>query len=171
MTNASGQAGIEPQVFPARFDAATQGKDRLGMEILSVISEQSGRAAHLRLSGEIDMTSVPILERWLEAAESNGNTEVVVDLDAVTFMDASGIRTFLGAAHRATQSGNTFTIIKAPAPVQRILRITGTEHLLHGGTLPSPAQPLGEHTRLRARSSDRGPASSFACMQSVQPAS
>lgn len=96
----------------------------------SVTSEQHGPAAHLRPFGEIDMATAPVLEGWLQAAESNGNTAIVVDLEQVTFMDTSGVRVFLDAAHRATGSGRTFAMIKAPAIVKRILQVTGTTHLL-----------------------------------------
>lgn len=99
-------------------------------EPFSITSEQRGHAAHVRPFGEIDMQTAPLLEGWLQTAESNGNTAIVVDLEQVTFMDASGVRVFLDAAHRASRSGRTFAIIKAPAMVQRILQVTGTTHLL-----------------------------------------
>lgn len=99
-------------------------------ELFSVTSEIRGHAAHLRLFGEIDMATAPVLEGWLQSAESNGNTAIVVDLEQVTFIDASGLRPFLGAAQRAIHSGRTFAITRAPAVVQRVLQITGTTHLL-----------------------------------------
>jgi anti-anti-sigma factor len=99
-------------------------------EPFSVTSEQRGHAAHLRLSGEIDIATAPVLEGWLHTAERNGNTAIVLDLEEVTFMDASGLRAFLGAAERATRCGRTFAIVRPPALVQRVLQITGTAHLL-----------------------------------------
>jgi len=104
-------------------------------ELFSVTSEQRGHAAHLRLSGEIDIATSPILEGWLRTAESNGNTAIVVDLEQVTFMDASGIHAFIGAAERARRSRRTFAIVRAPAVVQRVLQITRTTHLLAADAL------------------------------------
>lgn len=109
------------------------------LEPFSVTGEHRGQAAHLRLFGEIDMAAVPVLERSLRAAESNGNSAIVVDLERVTFIDASGLRAFLGAAKRAGRSGRTFTITRAPAVVQRVLQITGTTHLLAADLLPISA--------------------------------
>lgn len=106
-------------------------------EPFSVTSEQRGHSAHLRLFGEIDMATVPLLEQWLQAAESNGNTAIVVDLERVTFIDAGGLRAFLGAAKRASRGGRTFAITRVPALVLRVLRITGTTHLLAADTLVS----------------------------------
>lgn len=99
-------------------------------EPLSATSEQRGHASHLRLFGEIDMATAPVLEGWLQTAESNGNTAIVADLEEVTFMDASGLRAFLRAAERASRRGRTFSIVRAPACVQRILQVTETTHLL-----------------------------------------
>jgi hypothetical protein len=43
-------------------------------ELFSVRTEQRGHAAHLHLSGELDLATFPVLERGLQGAESNGNT-------------------------------------------------------------------------------------------------
>lgn len=139
-------------------------------EPFSVTSEQRGHAAHLRMFGEIDMATAPALEGWLQKAESNGNTAIVVDLEQVTFMDASGIRVFLGAAQRATASGRTFGIIRAPAMVQRILQITGTSHLLAADALaPNPGPPPGE-APLRSAGGLPGAPAVPAHKRTVQPA-
>lgn len=108
-------------------------------EILSVASEQRGHTAHLRLSGELDIATSPVLERWLQGAESNGNSAIVLDVEHVTFVDASGIHSFLGAAQRASRSGRTFAIVKAPAVVRRVLHITRTTHLLGADELEMSA--------------------------------
>lgn len=100
-------------------------------ETFSVTIEQRDHAAYLRLYGEIDIATAPILERKLEAAESNGHAAIVVDLQQVTFMDASGLRVFLRAKQRAIRSGRTFSMTGSPRRVMRVLRITGTTHLLH----------------------------------------
>lgn len=114
-------------------------------EPLRLASDQRGHTAHLRLSGEIDITTAPILSEWLHAAESNGNSSVVVDLDQVTFMDAGGLRVFLRAADRANRGDRTFAITAASAMVQRILQITGTTHLLAAdGWVPSVSRAYDE---------------------------
>lgn len=99
-------------------------------EPFRVSNEQRGDSAHLSLFGEIDVATTPVLEEWIHAAERNGSTAIIVDLEQVTFMDVSGLRAFLGAAQRAGRSGRTFAIVKAPRVVQRVLQITGTTHLV-----------------------------------------
>jgi len=120
-------------------------------EPFSVTSEQRGHAAHLRLSGEIDLATAPVLERWLQTAERNGNTAIVLDLGDVTFIDVSGLRAFLGAAERASRSGRTFAIVRAPALVQRVLQFTGTTHLLAADALTFSSDRHSEEPSVEAR--------------------
>ncbi|MHB8512102.1 MAG: STAS domain-containing protein [Actinomycetota bacterium] len=104
-------------------------------EPFSVTSQQHGDAAYLRVSGEIDMATAPVLDERLRTAQNNGYSGIVIDLENVTFMDASGLRSLLRAAERARQSERAFAIVKAPTIVQRVLQITGTAHLLDAESL------------------------------------
>ena len=62
------------------------------VEMLSIVQSSS-----IRLSGELDMSSAPELDRVLEAAVEHGGA-VLVDLSELTFMDSTGINAFLKAA-------------------------------------------------------------------------
>ena len=99
-------------------------------ELFSVRGELGGHGTYLRLSGELDMATYPLLETWFQGAERRGNDVIVVDLEHLTFIDTSGVHAFLRAAERAGRNGRAFAIIKAPAVVQKMLQITGTNHLL-----------------------------------------
>ena len=99
-------------------------------ELFNVHSEQRGSAVLLHLSGELDMATAPALEGSLSGAERNGNAEIVVDLNDVTFMDSTGLRPFLEAAARASRIGRSFALVRAPAQVARVLQLTRTAHLL-----------------------------------------
>jgi anti-anti-sigma factor len=98
--------------------------------LFTVKSEQRGHAAHLRLSGELDLATVAILEQSFGGAESNGFTAIVLDLQQLTFMDVSGLGSFLRAADRASRSGRDFSVLNAPAIVRRLLEVTRTTRLL-----------------------------------------
>ena len=69
------------------------------MEMLSI--EQS---SSIRLSGELDMSSAPELDRVLGAAVEHGGA-VLVDLSELTFMDSTGINAFLKAARSLSGKG------------------------------------------------------------------
>ena len=62
---------------------------------MHMLSIEQGRS--IRLSGELDMSSAPELDRVLEAAVEHGGA-VLVDLSELTFMDSTGINAFLKAA-------------------------------------------------------------------------
>lgn len=108
-------------------------------ELFSVCGEQRGLAAYLRLTGEIDMVTSPVLETWLRGAEGNKSNGIVVDLEHVTFMDTSGLHAFLRAAERARRSGRDFAIVKPPAVIRRLLQAAGATHLF-GLEAPSLAR-------------------------------
>jgi len=96
----------------------------------SVRSEQHNNALSLYVGGELDIASLPALEETLLSAVSNGNAEIVVDLERVTFIDASGLGAFIRAADRATEGGRSFAIVRPPPFVRKILTLTGTTYLL-----------------------------------------
>ena len=108
--------------------------------IFEVSSVRFGRAVHLVLSGELDMATTPILDRWLSRATSNGNAEVIVDLDKVSFIDVTGLRALMRAADQARRSGQRFALVKAPEVVRRVIQLTNTTHLLHSETPTVPAE-------------------------------
>lgn len=120
-------------------------------DLFSVISEQRGHALHLHLSGELDMATSPILEGWLSGAEQNGNTAIVVDLENITFMNAScGIRALVRASDRASRNGRTFEVVNAPSVVLRLLRITRATHLL--ATDPPSVSPTSDRQMINENS-------------------
>jgi anti-anti-sigma factor len=84
----------------------------------------------LRLSGELDIATAPVIEERLLQAEQDATPEILVDLENVTFMDSSGIHAFKRAADRASVTGREFGLVKAPEVVLRLLQITGTSSLL-----------------------------------------
>jgi anti-anti-sigma factor len=106
-------------------------------EYLAVSSEQLGNAVHLHLRGDLDMVTSPVLEDWLSAAERHGVSEIVVDLEHVTFMDTSGLHAFLRAAERASRGGREFAIVKALPQVRRVFELTDTTRLF-GAYPPAP---------------------------------
>lgn len=94
----------------------------------------------LRVSGELDMMTTPILERWIRGAELRGNPVTVLDLERVSFMDSSGLHCLLLAAERANSEGRDFGVINAAAIVRRVLHLTNADHLLTADLPPAVEQ-------------------------------
>lgn len=107
--------------------------------LLDAWSSHTRHAVHLHLSGELDLATKPFLEKLLSRSEANGNTEIVVDLENVTFMSVSTLRSFREAADRASRSGQAFTLVMAPPVVRRVLELTGDLDLLGPRSHSPPA--------------------------------
>jgi anti-anti-sigma factor len=76
-------------------------------------------------SGELDMVTAPHLAAALEDGEYVG-----VDLDAVTFMDVSGLRVLLTAARRAEASGRRLAVARPCPMIRRLLELTAIDQSL-----------------------------------------
>jgi anti-anti-sigma factor len=75
--------------------------------------------------GDIDLAGGPLVDAAILETESE--RPVVIDLNEVTFIDSSGLRSLLGASKRAGDRGSEI-VLRSPSPaVRRLLEITGTE--------------------------------------------
>lgn len=95
----------------------------------------------LRLSGELDLARAPLLQGELESTELTTAAMVVLDLQALEFIDSTGLRVLLTAHERARAHGQEFAITQGSPQVQRLLSISRIDELLPiidsaEGTLP-----------------------------------
>jgi len=89
-------------------------------DALRVVSLQDGERG-LRLEGELDMATVPLLLEALEVMRGDG--QVRLDLSGLTFMDSSGLHAIVQFA--AKQNGNGRLILDRPSRmVSTIFKIT-----------------------------------------------
>jgi anti-sigma B factor antagonist len=75
------------------------------------------------------MCTAPRLASELRLARRSGR-EVIVDLEAVTFIDCAGLRALLDAASDAGASESGFGVTPGPRQVQRLFEIAGADQLL-----------------------------------------
>lgn len=75
--------------------------------------------------GEIDVASGPALEQRLHDAHRETEREMVLDLEAVTFMDSTGIHLVLDAQERATISGYRLRLRHIPDQTRRLFHLAG----------------------------------------------
>ncbi len=86
---------------------------------------------YIRVAGEMDLSVIGLVDREVERAEASDATRIVLDLDQLEFMDASGIRLLLNLNARSEGDGRRLRITPATAPqVQRVLELTGARELL-----------------------------------------
>jgi anti-sigma B factor antagonist len=90
---------------------------------LSVETRWDGDEAVVALTGELDLSTAPQVERELEAAEERKPERLVIDLRGVSFLDSTGLRVVLSADGRARKDGRRLEVIPGPPPVHRVFRI------------------------------------------------
>jgi len=82
----------------------------------------------VRVSGEVDLASAPQLS---EVLGQFANGTLRVHLSAVTFLDASGLRTLLHAHRDAQRAGRRMIICGPLVPlVQQTIEVTGLDDVL-----------------------------------------
>ena len=97
----------------------------------AVHSERVNRSEHIRVTGELDLSVIGVVDREMERAEATDARRIVLDLDELEFMDASGVRLLLHLRERSQANGRRLRITRAGAPqVQRVLEVTGVGDLL-----------------------------------------
>jgi anti-anti-sigma factor len=84
----------------------------------------------VRLVGEIDMETVPVLTGFLDEALALGTGTVTVDLAGVHFMDARGLTALVRAANQLTHVNRHLAVRSAPVALRRMFEVTALTRLL-----------------------------------------
>jgi anti-sigma B factor antagonist len=79
--------------------------------------------AWVRVTGELDIATAPILEQTLRRAEQRAR-RIVLDLRELAFMDTSGVHVIVDGALRATAADRRLVLVRGPAQVDRVLDLT-----------------------------------------------
>lgn len=93
-------------------------------------SQEKDGVATIALSGELDMAAAPILSDTLALFVGNGVSTIILDLQDLTFIDSTGIHTFLEARRRAMSNGHRLLLSGAGPATRRLFELTGTQFLL-----------------------------------------
>jgi anti-anti-sigma factor len=109
---------------------------------LTIQREMRAESVRITPAGELDLATVPQLEREVEEVLAQGVRELVIDLGGLTFMDSSALRLFLMLSQRAPGEGFTLSLVNPAEQVRSVLQITGAEQSLplseeSGGGAPS----------------------------------
>jgi anti-sigma B factor antagonist len=89
-------------------------------ELFEIRERQASDATVLSLAGELDFGTVGQLQQRLaELCEAGQPT--LLDLDALTFMDSTGIRLVLTACEDAQRSGWRFRVTRGSERVRHVL--------------------------------------------------
>jgi anti-sigma B factor antagonist len=99
-----------------------------------------GTVAVLKLQGELDLASAPLLEAEADRPQVTGAQNLLLDLRELQFIDSTGLRTLFSAYQRSSARGQGFAVTDGLPQVQRLLAITRIgEHM----KIVASAQELG----------------------------
>jgi anti-anti-sigma factor len=82
------------------------------------------------VAGDVDIVTAPELEAVFEAIEPAPTDRVLIDLEAVTFLDSSGIRALVRAKRRLDGFGAPLVVDGISAPARQVLEISGVLDVL-----------------------------------------
>ena len=84
-------------------------------------------AAAVRLTGDVDLATVSSLRSRLHELVINGHVHLAVELDAVTFMDSSGLGVLVAAQREVRVFRGSLVLVAPSPPVRRLLSLTSLD--------------------------------------------
>lgn len=101
------------------------------MTIVDVSVTQDDQDVHVVVNGEIDLTNRDAVADRLNAAITNQTTSVVIDLEAVFYLDSSGLRLFFTLAERLRVLQVDLALLVSEASLsRRIIALSGLDQLV-----------------------------------------
>ncbi|MEY9941519.1 STAS domain-containing protein [Streptacidiphilus sp. MAP5-3] len=83
----------------------------------------------LRLTGELDHDSAPVLREAFKRCEDAGAARILVDCSGLDFCDSTGINLLLDARSRAQARDGIIALVGITPRVARVFEITGAATL------------------------------------------
>jgi anti-sigma B factor antagonist len=93
------------------------------------VSQEPGTLI-LRLCGELDIASRPVIEPEITAAIANAPA-VVLDLAKLRFCDSSGIALMISAHEKSQVAGHPLTVVNVAPSVARAFAMSGVDRVLN----------------------------------------
>ena len=107
---------------------------------LQLSCAEQGGVAHLRLAGELDISTAPQLGEAIDRLLGDGHHRVLVDLTDLDFCDSTGMSAFVRGDNEAAAAGGWLRLTGATGRVARLLRLSGLAEVLgHRQDRPAPS--------------------------------
>ena len=101
-----------------------------GAEVAIGSREEAGRAI-LIVDGELDLYTAPTLRDRVLATVDGGRSRLIIDLDAVPFMDSSGLGAIVACLKRVRESGGDLALVtRGGSPPDKLLSLTGLDRAI-----------------------------------------
>ena len=98
------------------------------MRGLALTIERLGESAvKMALRGELDMEHAYTFDEEVKRMEALEPRCICLDLRQLTFLDSTGLSRLVAARRRAMKAGRRLVIVRGPAAVQRVFRLTAVD--------------------------------------------
>jgi anti-sigma B factor antagonist len=94
---------------------------------LSVATRLVAPYAVVEVGGEVDVYTAPRLRDRLNEVVGSGQTNIVVDLTRVDFLDSTGLGVLVGAVRRLQRANGSLVLVCPQEGLLKIFRIAGLE--------------------------------------------
>lgn len=110
------------------------------MDLTLATREEDGRAI-LAVGGEIDVYTAPKLRDQITELVSGGSYNIVIDLEAVEFLDSTGLGVLVGGLKKVRAHDGSLELVCSQERLLKIFRITGLAKVfvIHDSVDPSVA--------------------------------
>lgn len=98
------------------------------MDLRLDVSEQDGWSV-LQVGGEIDVATAPRLRELLLKLVNDQRYSIVVDLEAVDFIDSTGLGVLIGARKRVRLHDGDVKLICTEPRIVKVFEITGLDQV------------------------------------------
>ncbi|HEY6744326.1 MAG TPA: STAS domain-containing protein [Mycobacteriales bacterium] len=84
----------------------------------------------VRVRGELDIATAPLLRAALDGVYARRPERVEVDLSGITFLDASSIATLIAARRRLAAQRAALVLVDPSSIARRVIRLAGLDRVL-----------------------------------------
>ena len=85
----------------------------------------AGDCAVLRVTGEVDVYTAPMLRERIRELAAKGAVHLIADLGQVDFLDSTGLGVLVGGLKRLREDGGSLALVIRAPRLLRIFQITG----------------------------------------------
>ena len=111
-----------------------------------------GDCAVLRVAGEVDVYTAPMLRERIRELAASGAVHLIADLGQVDFLDSTGLGVLVGGLRRLREDGGSLALVITTPRILRIFQVTGLTKALAAWPSVTDAITADPHWRKTAES-------------------
>jgi anti-sigma B factor antagonist len=122
-----------------------------------------GDCAVLRVTGEVDVYTAPVLRERIRELAAQGAVHLIADLGQVDFLDSTGLGVLVGGLKRVREDDGSLALVLATPRILRIFQITGLTKAF--ATWPSVTEAISADPHWRKTAESQAGSVSEWCRQ------